>query len=105
MISVAAHPGYTATNLTAKNLRAEADYFSRPGTQSFERPYGWAWLLKLAEELHGWDDPDGKEWAKNLQPLADVIKRHRGEASDVTTNFNSLNSIDRAALLKFLSSL
>jgi len=37
--------------------------------------------------------------------LADVIKRHRGEASDVTTNFNSLNSIDRAALMKFLSSL
>jgi hypothetical protein len=61
------------TTLTAKNLRAEADYFFRPGTQSYERPYGWAWLLKLAEELHGWDDPDGKEWAKNLQPLADVI--------------------------------
>ena len=29
--------------------------------------YGWAWLLKLAEELHGWDDPDGREWSKNLQ--------------------------------------
>jgi hypothetical protein len=62
-----------AEHLTAKNLQAEADYFSRPNTQSFERPYGWAWLLKLAEELHGWDDPEGKEWAKNLQPLADAI--------------------------------
>ena len=41
--------------------------------QSFERPYGWAWLLKLAEELHGWDDPDAKKWSQNLQPLADVI--------------------------------
>jgi hypothetical protein len=60
-------------NLTAKNLKAEADYFSQPNRQSFERTYGWAWLLKLAEELYGWDDPDGKEWARNLQPLADTI--------------------------------
>jgi hypothetical protein len=62
-----------AAHLTAKNLQIEADYFHRPNSQSFERPYGWAWLLKLAEELHGWDDPDGKEWAKNLRPLTDVI--------------------------------
>ena len=32
---------------------------------SLERTYGWAWLLKLAEELHGWDDPDGRAWAYN----------------------------------------
>jgi hypothetical protein len=62
-----------AEHLTAKNLQAEADYFARPNAQSFERPYGWAWLLKLAEQLHGWDDPDGKEWSKNLKPLADAI--------------------------------
>jgi hypothetical protein len=62
-----------AENLTAKNLQTEAEYFNRKNTQSFERPYGWAWLLKLAEELHGWDDPDGKAWAKNVQPLADAI--------------------------------
>src|SRR4051794_4096487 len=60
-------------NLTADHLRVEAEYFSRPNAQSYERPYGWAWLLKLAEELHGWGDPDGKEWAKHLQPLAEVI--------------------------------
>lgn len=60
-------------NLTAKNLKAEADYFSRPNSQSFERTYGWAWLLKLAQELRGWDDADGRRWSKNLQPLADVI--------------------------------
>ncbi|MFO0965430.1 MAG: DUF2891 domain-containing protein [Gemmataceae bacterium] len=64
-----------AANLSAKNLKAEADYFSRPGTQSYERPYGWSWLLKLAEELHGWDDADGKKWSKNLKPLADVLAR------------------------------
>ncbi len=62
-----------SAHLSVENLKAEADYFGRPNSQSFERPYGWAWLLKLAEELHGWDDPDAKEWAKNVKPLADAI--------------------------------
>src|SRR4029077_19240484 len=60
-------------HLTAENLRAEADYFARPESKPFERPYGWAWLLKLAEELIGWGDRDGKVWAKNLRPLAEVV--------------------------------
>lgn len=60
-------------HLTAKNLQAEADTFSRANNQSFERPYGWAWLLKLAEELHGWDDADARKWSKNLKPLTDKI--------------------------------
>jgi hypothetical protein len=62
-----------AEHLTEKTLRAEADFFARPHAQSYERPYGWAWLLKLAEELHGWDDPDARQWSKNLKPLADLI--------------------------------
>jgi sugar lactone lactonase YvrE len=62
-----------AEHLTAKNLQAEADYFAQPNRLAFERTYGWAWLLKLAEELHGWDDPDAREWSRNLRPLADVI--------------------------------
>jgi hypothetical protein len=60
-------------HLTAENLKVEADYFARPDGKPFERPYGWAWLLKLAEELVGWDDPDAKAWSKNLRPLADII--------------------------------
>ncbi len=28
---------------------------------------------KLAEELHGWDDPDAREWSRNLRPLAEAI--------------------------------
>jgi Protein of unknown function (DUF2891) len=60
-------------HLTAEKLKAEAEYFARKDSKSFERPYGWAWLLKLAEELHGWDDPDAREWSTNLQPLADVV--------------------------------
>jgi Protein of unknown function (DUF2891) len=62
-----------AEHLTAKNLKVEADYFNQPNRQSFERTYGWAWLLKLAEELHGWDDADAKKWSKNLQLLTDTL--------------------------------
>jgi hypothetical protein len=56
-----------------KNLQVEAEYFDRPNAKSFERPYGWAWLLKLAEELHGWDDGEARTWSKNLKPLVDKI--------------------------------
>jgi Protein of unknown function (DUF2891) len=60
-------------HLTPENIRIETDYFARRESKPFERPYGWAWLLKLTEELHGWDDPDGKVWAKNIQPLAGLL--------------------------------
>jgi hypothetical protein len=60
-------------NLTAGNLQAEKAYLDQPNRRSFERMYGWAWLLKLAEELYTWDDPDGREWSDNLQPLAGVF--------------------------------
>ena len=46
---------------------------NQPNRQSFERTYGWAWALKLAEELHSWNDADGKKWSENLQPLADTL--------------------------------
>ncbi|MGP0065959.1 MAG: DUF2891 domain-containing protein [Isosphaeraceae bacterium] len=66
-----------AEHLTAANLKAEADYFARKESKSFERTYGWAWLLKLAEELSAWDDPDAKTWSKNIRPLSDaIVARH-----------------------------
>ncbi len=60
-------------HLAKKNLKTEADYFRRPNTKSFERTYGWAWLLKLVEELHSWKDKDGNRWRKNIKPLEKVI--------------------------------
>ena len=58
-------------NLSAKNVAGEVSYLKQASRASFERTYGWAWLLKLAEELHGWNDEDGRRWSRNLQPLAD----------------------------------
>lgn len=60
-------------NLSDANIKIEVEYLNRPNRKSFERTYGWAWLLKLAEELCGWNDPQGKIWAANLKPLADAI--------------------------------
>jgi hypothetical protein len=51
-------------HLTAENLRVEAEYLKR--NPSFERPYGWAWLLKLAEEA--------EPWSAALRPLADAVE-------------------------------
>jgi hypothetical protein len=60
-------------NLSPANLQAEASYFSRPLSQSFERTYGWAWALKLAAELHSWKDPEAQRLYANIRPLADAI--------------------------------
>jgi hypothetical protein len=60
-------------NLDAKNISGEVAYLGEANRASFERTYGWAWLLKLAEELRGWNDEDGRRWSQNLQPLADAL--------------------------------
>lgn len=62
-----------AENLTAENLKQEAEYFQLKHNRNFERMYGWAWLLRLVTELHQWDDAQGKQWRANLQPLEEVI--------------------------------
>lgn len=60
-------------NISKENILQELAYFQRASEKSFERTYGWSWLLKLAEELHTWNNPAGKRMATNLQPLTDFI--------------------------------
>jgi hypothetical protein len=59
--------------LTPDGVAAEVAYLEQPSRASFERTYGWAWLLKLTEELHGWADEDGIRWRANLEPLAQAF--------------------------------
>ena len=59
--------------LSADGLEAEAAYFRTKENRSFERMYGWAWALRMAAELHGWDDPDGRRWASDFKPLETEI--------------------------------
>ena len=57
------------THLGKSNIEGELAYLK--GAGQFERPYGYAWILKLTAELSEWDDADGKKWAANMQPLAE----------------------------------
>jgi Protein of unknown function (DUF2891) len=55
-------------------LKTEADYFTKyPLAKTFERTYGWAWLLKLDEELSTWDDPQARQWHQHLRPLTQQV--------------------------------
>jgi len=60
-------------NISKENIELEIKYFDDKENASFERTYGWAWLLKLVEELHTWDTPFAKQLETNLQPLTDLI--------------------------------
>lgn len=62
-----------AENITPENIVKEVEYFLRPHEKSWERTYGWAWLLKLAEELHTWNDPLARQLENALAPLTQTI--------------------------------
>jgi len=57
-------------HLAPERIAAEVAYLGQGNRRSFERTYGWAWLLKLAAELRTWDDPAAVRWSAALQPLA-----------------------------------
>lgn len=58
------------TALAPENIAAEVRYFApRP---AFERPYGLAWALTLAQELAEWTDHDATRWSRALAPLTEM---------------------------------
>lgn len=61
-------------NLTAENIEKEVKYFDKEINSGFERSYGWAWLLKLDDELATWRDPIAPELSANLRPLTKWIE-------------------------------
>ncbi|RKE85292.1 DUF2891 domain-containing protein [Rhizobium sp. AG855] len=67
--------GLFSTMLVPEKMAGECAYFDRPMARGYERPYGWGWLLKLAAELHGHEDP---AWAEALSPLTErIVQRFR----------------------------
>jgi hypothetical protein len=60
-------------NLSKENIQQEAAYLSRKHEKSFERTYGWAWLLKLQLELEKSSEPFAAELASNLEPLTALV--------------------------------
>ena len=60
-------------SISQENIQVEVAYFNGKYNASYERTYGWAWILKLAEELHSWNDPTAKILEKNLKPLTNLM--------------------------------
>ncbi len=60
---------------TKESFEKEAAYFHIPENHSFERMYGWAWIMRLGVELRAWDDPDAKRWMEYFKPLEEEIVR------------------------------
>lgn len=75
------HPHADATRhhfearLTEANTQGELATLAGPHHGSFERPYGWAWLLKLAAELNllAANEREASVWRDTLAPLAQAF--------------------------------
>lgn len=79
------------SHLTRENLQTEADYLR--AHPSFERPYGWAWLIALTAECqaladdaaHEEDSAHGRAWSDALAPAArstaDLLESWLGKAT------------------------
>ncbi len=63
------------------NIDGEMDYFTHlQGVGAdFEKPYGYAWLLKLYGEMKTWDDPEAKRASGVLEPMATWFAKAFGE--------------------------
>ena len=88
-------------HLSEKSLEGEVRFFEEVARPGFERPYGWAWLLKLYVELHTWQGDDAQRWASHLRPLAELLAGRSVEYLDhlshpirVGTHNNTAFSLD-----------
>ncbi|MBZ5576981.1 MAG: DUF2891 domain-containing protein [Acidobacteriia bacterium] len=62
-----------AQSLTPAHIAQEVIYLNGKERNTFERPYGLAWLLQLAAELKEWDDPEARQWSATLRPLEQAV--------------------------------
>jgi hypothetical protein len=63
-----------SNSFQSEKIKEEAEYFSKYKTaNTYERTYGWAWLLKLDEELYTWNNDLARQWHEALQPLTKKI--------------------------------
>ncbi len=60
-------------NITEENIKTEIEFFQDEYNKTFQRTYGWAWLLKLDEALREWDNPVAAELHSYLKPLSDML--------------------------------
>ena len=81
---------------TERNVVAEVEYLAQANRGTFERPYGWGWLLMLAGELSRFESAEGIRWSATMRPLASAfVERFRSFLPKATypiragTHFNT----------------
>jgi hypothetical protein len=62
-------------NISKENIEKEVAYFDDVHNNTFERTYGWAWLLKVSETLKDWNTKESLELSNNLEPLVKLIEQ------------------------------
>ena len=62
-----------AARFTEDALLGETTFMSGQAQTLFERPYGWAWAVRLVAELRRWDDPQAREWVTRMEPLERLL--------------------------------
>ena len=60
-------------HLSESAIAAETRYVEKTSSRTFERPYGWAWTLRLAAELQAGSDPQSKAWRERIRPLESAV--------------------------------
>lgn len=60
-------------NINPSHIAGEVAYINGMGRETFERPYGLAWLLQLAQELREWSSPEARQLAATLAPLETAV--------------------------------
>ncbi|MCC3746478.1 DUF2891 domain-containing protein [Rouxiella badensis] len=61
------------THFTAENVAGELRYLQQKHHSGFERPYGWAWFLALAQQTDALSLPQARGWAKTLSPMTEFF--------------------------------
>ena len=57
------------SQFSPESVQAELDHLQRPGTATFEMPYGIAWLLVLCHELRLSKTEQTSQWLQYFEPL------------------------------------
>ena len=60
-------------NITKENIEVEVKYFDDANNKNYERTYGWAWALKLAEVLKDSKNAELNKLGENLEPLTKLM--------------------------------
>jgi hypothetical protein len=100
-------------HLSGASIAVERAYFDGPGSRTFERPYGWAWVLELQAEALRLAPmlAAAKRWSEALAPLAGYLSQRMSEfvalaaypirmGMHANTAFAAILSLDYARVAK-----